>query len=539
VVIYHLFLPVGAIWYDWGVHFRLAMITCFPGMRNNSAMTKFLWVIASLLFVLVAGCQTAVPPTPTPFPTSGALTGASASSVGQPVPATITDILENPAFYEDAYVQVTGQYFRRPLFVCSIDPQPSPASWELREGEGVLPAGGFGNQLRQLLPDGMTLTVIGKWTQWEGPVGCGKQAVPQEIWYLDVAKIVEPGLLARVTLTPGGELIAPVEDEMVSPTAVPENIEPPPETTPPEEETAVSPTPTAAIIETLSAGFTPVATNKPPTPTPTPEPKTETATATAVPGSQATPTADGASSATPTTIATVTNTPSPGASLTPTQVPVATSTVENGDIIDVEEDVAAGEFYLNVLTGNEIHAYAVSLETDAAINISALGEPGADAKIEVWDSELNRIASRNDAPAGMVETLTFTAPADGRYKIYISDASGGGGSYLLTIGDEVDVLTIQAIINFGEVSGATIDFEERHFWFFEGRDGDRLTVDVTSQSGADLLMSLYDMNNAVVDDLQLAEQIQDQLLPGDGWYLLEFEEWDLDENSYQLTLVDQ
>ena len=66
-----------------------------------------------------------------------------------------------------------------------------------------------------------------------------------------------------------------------------------------------------------------------------------------------------------------------------------------------------------------------------------------------------------------------------------------------------------------------------------------MTVDVVSESGANLLMSLYDMEGIEVDGLSLVEQIQDQLLPGDGWYLLEFEEWELDENTYQLTLVSQ
>jgi hypothetical protein len=459
--------------------------------------------------------------------------------VRQPVPATIPDILENPAFYEDAYVRVTGQYFRRPLFVCSVDPQPSPASWELRAGEDVLPAGGFGGQLRQLLPDGLTLTVIGKWTQWKGPVGCGKQSVPREIWYLDVAKIVEPGLLARVTLTPAGNVAVPVEDEGVPPTAVPGEIEPSPEATLPEQETAVVPTPTTALIETLSAGFTPVATNNPSPPTTTAGPGTPTETA--VPGSQATRTANSAGSTTPTTIATVTNTPPPGASLTPTHVPTAgpSPTPPPISVIDVEDDVSADEFRLNVLNESEIHAYTIQLETDEEINISALGERGADMKIEILDAERNLIVSQNNASANSVETLVFNPTADDEYKIYISDASRGGGSYVMTVGNEEYPRTIMGLINYGDVNGGTIRLDEGHYWFFEGAAGDQVTVNVTSQSESNLPMSLYDMDEIEVGDLSLVEQIQDQPLPGDGWYLLEFEEWELDENTYQLTLVNQ
>jgi hypothetical protein len=205
----------------------------------------------------------------------------------------------------------------------------------------------------------------------------------------------------------------------------------------------------------------------------------------------------------------------------------------------VEGDVSTDEFRLNVLTGSDIHAYTIHLETGEEINISALGEWGVDMEIEIRDAALNLIVSQNDASANNVETLAFNPTADDEYKIYISDASRGGGSYVITVGDEEYPRTIMGLINYGDVNGGTINLDEGHYWFFEGAAGDRVTVDVTSQSGANLLMSLYDMDEIEVGDLSLVEQIQDQLLPGDGWYLLEFEEWGLDENAYQLTLVNQ
>src|SRR5690606_12333742 len=44
-----------------------------------------------------------------------------------------------------------------------------------------------------------TITVDGRWLQWTGPVGCGKTAGVEEIWYLAVQNVVEPHPLVRAT----------------------------------------------------------------------------------------------------------------------------------------------------------------------------------------------------------------------------------------------------------------------------------------------------------------------------------------------------
>src|SRR5690606_11824334 len=130
-----------------------------------------------------------------------------------------------PAAYEGQYVRVTGAYRRPPLLVCEGLPRHSPDGWALTEGEVAIGAGGYNDLLRSLLSEGTTMTVDGRWLQWAGPVGCGKTAGVEEIWYLAVQNGVEPHPLVRAT--PQGAVTAiagaptPVAGATTAATALP------------------------------------------------------------------------------------------------------------------------------------------------------------------------------------------------------------------------------------------------------------------------------------------------------------------------------
>ncbi|MFO7679191.1 MAG: hypothetical protein R6X34_04000, partial [Chloroflexota bacterium] len=271
------------------------------------------FALLALLAVLVAGCRSGEEVTPTPFPPTPETIGMP-GGVGAltPVPVTIADVLANPEFFEGATVQLTGQYYKRPLLVCGFDPHPSPAEWTMVDGENALAGAGFGGQMRLLWPEGLTFTAIGRLTHFRGPVGCGKQAAPTELWYLDTVKLVEPDQLALVTLTPGGGDISQEEDDLPAEFFTPMPDTPPEDSIGPVTVPPVAPppnTPTVFAIETLSTGFTPVATG---TPTVEGEPIVRAATETAA-AISATPGLNGTIQATPTG----TLTPQAGVTITP------------------------------------------------------------------------------------------------------------------------------------------------------------------------------------------------------------------------------
>ena len=509
-------------------------------------MWKYKLLIVSFILLLLAGCQSSELSTPTPFPpTPEEISLGVGGSLITPVPAVLIDMMANPEFYEGAYMQVTGQYFRRPLQVCGTDPQPSPAGWDLVVGETRVPAGGFNEQLRQLMPDGITMTVIGRLTQWQGPVGCGKQAVPTEMWYLDVVKMVDPAQLALVTLTPGsgsGDLVSDggITDELFTPVADFSTPVPAADGLQPTSPPAAPPTNTVVAtrvvpIETLGAGFTPVATDA------IASTPTVSNGGTAVSTVQGTAVISGTVQSTP-GVSTVTNTPPPGSTATPTSdesTPVAIATADGSTTTSMDGSISEYDFKTEDLAPSEIHEWTVSLESGMEVIIAVIGESGMDINIKILDENLNELVNQDNSSDGEAESVTFDPPTLDNYKVQVSEVNGSEGGYLLTIGVDDNLMPPQGSLIYGSARSSTIYLDELHYWFFKGSQNDVIDLAISSDAGANLLITLYGSDGDYVEDLFLVEEIEDVVLPETGWYVFEFEEWGLDENSYQITLSKQ
>ena len=133
-----------------------------------------IFLLFLLLLPLLAACNGGAAVGPTPFPSPA----PTLMPTGQgPAVLTVTELAAAPGLYRDAVVQLTGLFRKQPLLVCESEAHPSPATWGLGE-EGVQAlAGGFDEEVRLLLPEGLLMTVEGRWRRWEGLIGCGKQAV--------------------------------------------------------------------------------------------------------------------------------------------------------------------------------------------------------------------------------------------------------------------------------------------------------------------------------------------------------------------------
>lgn len=507
-------------------------------MRRSPRAARPFVMLAVLAVLLLAGCRGGEEVTPTPFPSIPGTIGAP-GGVGAltPVPVTIADVLANPEFFEGATVQLTGQYYKRPLLVCGLDPHPSPAEWTMVDGENVLPGAGFGGQMRQLWPDGLTFTAIGRITHFRGPVGCGKQALPTEMWYLDTVKLVEPDQLALVTLTPGGGDISQGAGDLPADVFTPMAGTPPEDSIGPATVPPVAPppnTPTAFAIETLSTGFTPVATG---TPKVEGEPGAIAATETAA-ALSATPGLNGTIQATPAG----TLTPQVGVTITPGAgggTAITTGTPSGKTYRDMGEDLGLDDVRAQDLQSNETQGWGLPLDAGDEIVISVLGETGLDVVIAITDESQTQIVEQNSAGSGQPETLTYTAPADADYQLHIRAANSQAGAYMLTISDDLLPLLPQGFLRYGDISGATIYVDELHYWAFRGEQGDIINVTLASQNGANLLLTLYDGNREGVGDLFFVEEIENFSLSETGLYIIELEEWGIDQNQYQISLFGQ
>lgn len=507
---------------------------------------KFLALPA--LLILLAACGERNAASPTPFPT----TGPQATALGNaPVSLTVAELMAAPGLYRDATIRLTGRLRKQPLIVCDSELHPSPGGWGLAE-EGVLaPAGGFEQQVRSLLPDDLTMSVEGRWRLWEGLVGCGKQAVRQELWYLEAGRILSPSPITQVTLTPGGEVAisaitnTPSGDNLG--TTAPEVLP-----TPNPQETPFTPEPTVALggypggIEESPGG-------QPPTPFGQATSSTSIgATPAATPGLATNPTLS-VTAGTPTATSSTPGTPTPTPSGTP---PTPTPTVTGGtpgqvtDKGNLYEQLyeSEGEFVTSNLAARATDTWQLDIFEGESVFVYVVAPAPADLVISLLKDGQPIVNRQNSAPAGSPEFLNDpNIPGEGTYEVQVSTVGGEATDYGITAHEDDQFLRIipGMLVSGAPRSAMQLPEVAVHFWFFTGKAGDSATILLTPRGGEDAAMYLYGPNG---EEVEIEGQSGDEgfegdaerlefTLPGNGLFALTIEEAFSAPMSYDLELT--
>lgn len=529
------------------------------------------WILLLISFSLfLAGCRSGGETVPTPFPTVTPTATAGSPSGNQPIMLALSDLAAAPEAYEGQTLQLTGKYRRLPRLICAGDPHPSPATWGLVADDVIAQASGFDARLRALLPDGLIVTAAGTWRQWRGPVGCGKRATVQEIWYLDTAEIISPSPLVRVTLTPSGETADLVAEQPVPETAA--GTETPPG--------ALQPTATA---QQPAATAPPVTTAAPPTPqttptlsttsspagSPTVAPQaTESITATVAGGATATTAPDATTTATPDPNATPTPTSDPNVTPSPTptddpdatatptpnpnatlQTPTPTSTPAETTII--EKDIIPGadaELFIDKLNANEAHSWL--LEFDPLDYLSdevtiIVPSNNVDITLAILDSSGETVVEQNQASATQIETIDeVSLPTADTYEILVGTANGAAAQYGLMVvaGELLDFFEFRGYLDYGASETTPLATETDHFWHFSGDQDETITISVTPNDDADLFLELYGFEGellAEVDDEGSgdAEELTAFTLPEASLYLVRVGEFQYEAANYTIRVT--
>ena len=528
--------------------------------------------LASVLIILLLVACDGAELTPTPFPATW--TPAPALNAQQSYAVEIAELLSEPDTFAEAYVQVTGQYHKRPLLICESDSatNPSPATWEISDLNGLtLNAGEFDDALRSLVPNGLTVTVAGYWQQWKGPVGCGKQAEQETIWFLEVTDIISPSPIVQVTLTPspiGGSPI--LSEDMITPGGVTDPIGGSNPTTQPVATSEdglpiieVTPLPanaTATAVSTNSGGSvnptnTPVNGNNGPTnPTATTSNGNNNGGGTGTSEATSTRPPDGGSgnaTATPQATSTATNGSSGNPTPTPPEIGQATSTpsTNTGDLIAIDEILGEDEIGFEYFLPNQIHEWEISINDSRNITISLIAEPGMNLGLELLDYDDNVLTGSDRAGANEIEEISnFSIDPEMEHYLHIFAESPVEGSYILIIwGSEGLSLDARGYLNYNQPQSTTIEASEsiRHFWFFYGEEND--VVDIVTTTSDDLsamVISMYDVNGDYMeldgDELLFwEEEIRNITLPEDGLYAFWLEEEAFGEAEYTVTISKQ
>jgi hypothetical protein len=257
-------------------------------------MRRFSYGFFIAILLALAGCQ------PGGFFGPAGLTATPPGElVRRAVPLTFVQLNADPVAYQDQYIQIQGAYlelpvpdcnpYRGPAFVWSLADLATDVTQRLR-----VDVQGFEDVIH-LVPEGTPITVEGYWRLYQGPLGCGKNAPRQAVWYLEVLRIMAPNPFPGV-----------VESPRVTPA----------------EEPQIEITPLATLTPTPATSATPDLLL---TPSTTPS-ATMTLSVTASPDPLLTPSGTPTLALTPGTTLTVTITPTPPGEGTPEPTP----TLEGG-----------------------------------------------------------------------------------------------------------------------------------------------------------------------------------------------------------------
>lgn len=453
---------------------------------------------------------------------------------GVPLAVGISQLQQAPEAYEDVLVRVTGQYRRAPVIICDGIVRRSPASWRLGSDEELIAASGFEDLVPVLLPPGMTVTVDGVWRTWRGPVGCGKAAPRQTVWYLAVTEIVSPNPIARVTLTPPGGVPEATLDEVVE---VPQETETPsapspvgtPATAPTTTRASATASPTTRPPATATGGATSPA---PSSPTPSVDEEEDTPEPTESP--QATATING--TATAPSDATPTATVTPAATATP-----------GGTIVD-RGSIGYQDLRGNRLAVGETDSWQFSVEAGDVITVSVAARAGTDIVLAILDPAGNRIIEQNDSPAGQIEIIEgFEPSGSGGYRLVIFEEDGMETTYsmmLLNSGYEDDYyeFVFAGLLAYGNSATSNMAPDTDQFWFFFGEAGEIVNISVTPSDQSDLFFDLFGPDGDAVweyvDETQRggAEQLRDLQLPDTGLYGIHIGEIQYAASSFRVLV---
>jgi hypothetical protein len=446
-----------------------------------------LFLIVLMSSVACVSRQAAIP---TPFPSPA---GTPTPTSHEPVVVTLTELAAAPGLYKDFPLQLTGRFRKQPTLICENETFTPPSTWALVEEGVLIPASGFDQQLRALLPDGLLMTAEGSWRQWQGVVGCGKSAQLQEIWFFDVTRILSPSPITQVTLTPSTEGpgigIAEIPEE--GPGAVTGEA---PGT--PSSENEFFATPEEVTPDSSASRFPEATQTFAPYPSPGQDDLDE------IP---VTVTAEGIiPSPTPEQITTVAGTLTPGVTGTPgTTTPsppsgVTGPTVEQGDLFELDEEFASVSISAGVT-----HSWRAELFPDEAFTIYVLAPSQVDLALSALKDGQVVVNPQNFAPAGSPEIMTLPASPDGGiYQVLVNVVGGGAAEYVIlgSLQDDYPARTIKGLISAGTPqSNISLATEEVHFWFFYGENGRNITIQLTPDSQTDPLLDFFGPGAEYID----------------------------------------
>lgn len=186
-------------------------------------------------------------------------------------------------------------------------------------------------------------------------------------------------------------------------------------------------------------------------------------------------------------------------------------------------------------------------DSTAGTLISVVLEPAGqfDAILELYGPEGRRLTSLDEGFSGDAEVLSgFDLPVTGEYTILVRSFAGDGGGYSLSLdegAEETANFYDAGDLVYGDVAQETLQANEAHAWFFNGRSGEEVSINVQPlNDDLDLEVWLLDptverLDAQDVNGAGTPEQIT-HTLPQDGQYLILVTEFAGRTGAYEIAL---
>lgn len=184
-------------------------------------------------------------------------------------------------------------------------------------------------------------------------------------------------------------------------------------------------------------------------------------------------------------------------------------------------------------------------EAGQTVSLVLIPEGGFDGILELYAPTGEQLLSLDEGFNGDAEVVAgYALPFTGHYRVVVRSFAGDGGLYSLSLdqgGEDTLNFYDAGDLTFGQTAQETLMPNEAHAWFFNGRQGDSVTIVVTPLNG-DLDLDVWLLDPAIEriasQDVFLAGEPEhiEQVIPEDGQYLILVSDFNGTPGQYEIML---
>ncbi len=180
------------------------------------------------------------------------------------------------------------------------------------------------------------------------------------------------------------------------------------------------------------------------------------------------------------------------------------------------------------------------------ISIVVTPDERFDALLNLYGPDGRQLVALDEGFSGDAEVISgFELPADGEYTILVQSFAGNNGSYTLSLdegGESTANFYDAGDLAYGDIRQENLRSQEAHAWFFSGKTGDMVMIEVKPLNPTlDLEIWLLDanINRIAAQDtfLQGENELIDITLPQDGQYLILVRDFNGAPGNYEIRLA--